>query len=55
MKTDNAYNNATARKAAVRRRKMAALRGKGLTLAEIGRRFGGISRVRVWQILNRGA
>ena len=45
------YNNALARRAAERRRRMATLRRNGLTLREIGQRFGGISAQRVHAIL----
>ena len=48
------YNATVARRAAARRSKMIRLRDKGLTLREIGRRFGGITAQRVCYILKRG-
>jgi isocitrate lyase len=47
-------NAALAEMASKRRRRMAVYREKGLTLAAIGRIFGGLSRQRVKAILDRG-
>jgi len=45
------YNDALARAADARRKKMMMLRRRGFTLVEIGRRFGGITPQRVHAIL----
>jgi len=50
-KNSGTHNERQARRAAGRRGRALLMRARGLTLAEIGERMGGITRQRVYAIL----